>query len=125
LGSVAAGLPIHAQEHVEDIIAVPRQMVHMVESAFLLRVKGDSMLGDGIMPRDLVVVEPKSTANDGDLVVAMLGDDVTIKRLRRTKTGYFLDPSNPAYASIKVMQEDARIIGRVIGLIRDYEGAVF
>jgi len=125
LGSIAAGTPIHAQEHIEDLIAVPSEMVRNIESAFLLRVKGDSMSGEGIMPRDLVVVKPQITANHGDLVAALLGDDATVKRLHRDSRGYKLMPSNPAYDPIEIRQEDARIIGKVIGLIRDYEGMAF
>jgi len=125
LGSIAAGTPIHAQEHVEDLIAVPSEMVRNIESAFLLRVKGDSMSGEGIMPRDLVVVKPQITANHGDLVAALLGDDATVKRLHRDARGYKLMPSNPAYDPIEIRQEDARIIGKVVGLIRDYEGMAF
>jgi repressor LexA len=125
LGSIAAGTPIHAQEHVEDLIAVPSEMVRNIESAFLLRVKGDSMSGEGIMPRDLVVVKPQITANHGDLVAALLGDDATVKRLHRDSKGFKLMPSNPAYDPIEIRQEDARIIGKVVGLIRDYEGMAF
>ncbi len=125
LGSIAAGTPIFAQEHVEDLIAVPSEMVRNIESAFLLRVKGDSMSGEGIMPRDLVVIKPQITANHGDLVAALLGDDATVKRLHRDSKGVRLMPSNPAYDPIEVQQEDARIIGKVVGLIRDYEGMAF
>src|SRR5665213_3993981 len=96
LGSIAAGVPILAQEYVEDLIPVPSEMVRNIEHAFLLRVKGDSMSGEGIMPRDLVVIKPQSTANHGDLVAALLGDDSTIKRLHIDAKGYKLIPSNPA-----------------------------
>jgi len=125
LGSIAAGIPIHAQEHVEDMIPVPSEMVRNIESAFLLRVKGDSMTGEGIMPRDLVVIKPAITANHGDLVAALLGDDATVKRLHKDSKGYKLMPSNPAYDPIPIEQEDARIIGKVVGLIRDYAGMSF
>ena len=125
LGSIAAGTPIHAQEHVEDMIPVPSEMVRNIESAFLLRVKGDSMTGEGIMPRDLVVIKPQITANHGDLVAALLGDDATVKRLHKDSKGYKLMPSNPAYDPIPVEQDDARIIGKVVGLIRDYAGMSF
>ncbi len=125
LGSIAAGTPIHAQEHVEDMIAVPSEMVRNIESAFLLRVKGDSMTGEGIMPRDLVVIKPQITANHGDLVAALLGDDATVKRYHQDSKGVRLMPSNPAYDPIEVQQEDSRIIGKVIGLIRDYAGMAF
>ncbi|HVT12440.1 MAG TPA: transcriptional repressor LexA [Fimbriimonadaceae bacterium] len=125
LGSIAAGPPIHAQEHVEDLIPVPSEMVRNIEHAFLLRVKGDSMSGEGIMPRDLVVVKPQQTANHGDLVAVLLGDEATVKRISFDKQGTRLMPSNPAYAPIEVVQEDATVIGKVVGLIRDYEGMAF
>jgi len=118
LGTIAAGIPIEAQEDVEDMIPVPSEMVRNIESAFLLRVKGDSMNGEGIMP--------KITANHGDLVAFLLGDEATVKRLYRDSKGlYKLMPSNPAYEPIEIRQEEARVIGKVIGLIRDYEGMAF
>jgi len=107
------------------MIPVPSEMVRNIESAFLLRVKGDSMTGEGIMPRDLVVIKPAITANHGDLVAALLGDDATVKRLHKDSKGYKLMPSNPAYDPIPIEQEDARIIGKVVGLIRDYAGMSF
>lgn len=125
LGSIAAGAPIQAQEHVEDLIPVPSEMVRSVDNAFLLRVKGDSMIGDGILPRDLVVIKPQQTANQGDLVAALLGDEATVKRIHFSNRGVRLLPSNPAYSPIEVNQEDAKIVGKVIGLIRDYEGMAF
>jgi repressor LexA len=125
LGSIAAGAPIEAIEHVEDLIPVPAEMVRNIQKAFLLRIKGDSMTGEGIMPRDLVVVRPQQTANHGDLVAVMLGEDATVKRLNMDPRGIKLMPSNPSYDPIPIEQEDARIIGRIVGLIRDYEGMAF
>lgn len=125
LGSIAAGQPIQAQEHVEDMVPIPSEMVRSIDNAFLLRVKGDSMLGDGILPRDLVVVKPQNTANHGDLVAALLGDEATVKRIHFAPKGVRLMPSNPAYQPIEIDREDARIIGKVVGLIRDYEGMAF
>lgn len=123
LGSIAAGVPITAEEHVEELIPVPGEMVRNIESAFLLRVRGDSMTGEGIMPRDLVIVKPQATANNGDLVAALLGDEATVKRINFGKEGVRLIASNPAYEPIEVKQEDARIIGKIVGLIRNYDGA--
>lgn len=125
VGSIAAGVPIQAQEHVEDLIPVPHEMVRNIEHAFLLRVKGDSMSGEGIMPRDLVVVKPQQTANHGDLVAVLLGDEATVKRINFSQKGVRLMPSNPAYQPIEVNREDAQVIGRIVGLIRDYEGMAF
>lgn len=125
LGSIAAGAPIQAQEHVEDLIPVPSDMVRNVDGAFLLRVRGDSMLGDGILPRDLVVVKPQKTANHGDLVAVLMGDEATVKRISFDRDGVRLMPSNPNYQPIEVRQEDASVIGKIVGLIRDYEGMAF
>ncbi|MBI3722205.1 MAG: transcriptional repressor LexA [Fimbriimonas ginsengisoli] len=125
IGTIAAGVPIEAQEHVQDLIPVPSEMVRSIEGAFLLRVKGDSMSGEGIMPRDLVVVKPQQVANHGDLVAVLLGDEATVKRIHFDPKGVKLMPSNPAYEPIDVRREDARVIGRIVGLIRDYEGMSF
>ncbi|MEA2552173.1 MAG: repressor LexA [Fimbriimonadaceae bacterium] len=126
VGSIAAGVPIEAQEHVEDMIPVPAEMVRNVSSAFLLRIRGDSMIGDGILPRDLVVIKPQQTANHGDLVAALLGDEATVKRIHfDANKAVRLMPSNPSYEPIVVDSEDARVIGKVVGLIRDYEGMAF
>jgi len=83
------------------------------------------MSGEGIMPRDLVVVKPQQTAQHGDLVAVLLGDEATVKRISFDKAGVRLLPSNPAYAPIEVQQEDATVIGKIVGLIRDYEGMAF
>lgn len=125
VGSIAAGVPIEAHEDVEDLIPVPAEMVRNIERAFLLRVRGDSMTGEGIMPRDLVVVKPQQSARHGDLVAVLLGDEATVKRISFDKSGTRLLPSNPAYDPIPVQQEDARVIGKIVGLIRDYEGMAF
>lgn len=125
LGSIAAGTPIEAQEHVDDLIPVPSEMVRNIEHAFLLRVKGDSMTGEGILPRDLVVVKPQQTANHGDLVAVLIGDDATVKRINFDPKGVKLMPSNPAYEPIPIETEDARVIGKIVGLVRDYEGRAF
>lgn len=125
IGSIAAGAPILAQEQVEDLIPVPNEMVRNIEGAFLLRVRGDSMSGEGILPRDLVVVRPQQNASHGDLVAVLLGDEATVKRIHFSDDTVKLMPSNPAYDPMIVDREDARVIGRIIGLIRDYEGMAF
>ena len=125
LGSIAAGSPIEAIEHPEALIPVPSEMVRGIRNAFLLRVRGDSMTGDGILPRDLVIVKPQETARDGELVAVRLGDEATVKRLGRDSNGVKLISSNPAYDPIPVDREDARIIGRIVGVFRDYDGMSF
>ncbi|CUU02530.1 MAG: transcriptional repressor LexA [Fimbriimonadales bacterium] len=120
VGDIAAGTPILAQENIEDLIPVPADMVRNVENAFLLRVKGDSMTGEHILPRDLVVIKPQETAYNGELVAVLVNDEATIKRIYFEKDRVRLQPANPAYEPIYVRPEEARVIGKVIGLIRDY-----
>jgi len=122
LGSIAAGLPIEAQEHVETLIPVPPGMVKESDNAFLLRIVGDSMIGDGILPSDLVVIRPQSSARNMDIVAFLLGDDATVKRINFDPTGVIkLLSSNPKYDPIIVDREGSKIIGKVVGLIRDFE----
>lgn len=125
VGSIAAGQPILAQESVEDLIPVPSEMVRNIEGAFLLRVKGDSMTGEGILPRDLVLVKPQPNATHGDLVAIMVGDEATVKRIHFDRDAIRLMPANNAYDPIVVDPEDARVLGRIVGLIRDYAGMAF
>jgi len=125
LGQIAAGTPIAAQEDVEDMIPVPSEMVRNVENPFLLRVKGDSMIGEGILPRDLVVIKPQQAASQNELVAVLIGDEATVKRYHRDANGVKLMPANPAYAPIEVTTEDSRVIGKVVGLIRDYTAMAF
>lgn len=120
LGTIAAGTPIEAQENVEDMVPVPTEMVRNVTGAFVLRVKGDSMIGEGILPHDLVVIRPQKTANQGDLIAALIGGEATVKRINFTTEGVRLMPSNPKYQPIPVDREDSQIIGRVVGLLREY-----
>lgn len=126
LGSIAAGAPILAEDYVEDMIPVPSEMVRNIANAFVLRVKGDSMTGDGINPRDLVVIKPQTTASHGELVAVLVENEATVKRWHTKDGEVKLMPSNPAYEPILVHPEDnARVIGRVIGLMRDYQGMAF
>jgi repressor LexA len=125
LGSIAAGQPILAQESVEDLIPVPSEMVRNIEGAFLLRVKGDSMTGEGIMPRDLVLVKPQPNASHGDLVAILVGEEATVKRIHFDRDAIRLMPANAAYDPIIVDPEEARVLGRIVGLIRDYAGMAF
>ncbi|MEX2244684.1 MAG: transcriptional repressor LexA [Fimbriimonadaceae bacterium] len=126
VGTIAAGTPILAEEHIEELVPVPSEMVRNIAGAYLLRVRGDSMSGEGINPRDLVVVKPQETANHGDLVAVLLGDEATVKRIHFDKGGVRLMASNPAYDPIEVSAEDhPRVLGRIVGLLRDYEGMAF
>jgi repressor LexA len=125
IGAIGAGGVTPAQEEFEDMIPVPSEMVRNTSGAFLLRVRGESMLGDGILPRDLVVIKPQVTANQGEIVAALVGEEATVKRINFAKEGILLMPSNPSYEPIPFGEEGHLIIGKVIGLIRDYQGMAF
>ncbi|CAN1491627.1 LexA SOS-response transcriptional repressors (RecA-mediated autopeptidases) [Fimbriimonadaceae bacterium] len=126
LGTIAAGQPILAEEHVDAMIPVPPGMVKDTDNAFLLRVIGDSMIGDGILESDLVVIRPQTNARNMDIVAFLLGDEATVKRINYEPNGSIkLLSSNPKYAPIPVDREGSRVIGKVVGLIRDYEGRSF
>lgn len=125
VGTIAAGIPITASENVEGHVPVPQEMVHNVQGAFVLRVQGDSMIDDHIMPRDFVVIKPQATAENGDLVAVLLGDEATVKRIHFHDGGVRLMPANPNYEPIEVNREDSRVIGKVIGLMRNYHSMAF
>lgn len=125
VGTIAAGTPITASENIETQIPVPTEIVHNVQGAFCLRVKGDSMIDEHIMPRDVVVIKPQVSAENGDLVAVLLGDEATVKRIQFADGRVRLMPANPAYDPIDVDREDSRVIGRVIGLVRTYQSMAF
>lgn len=116
LGRVAAGLPVLAIENVSDSISVSDDLFSG-NSLFFLRVKGDSMINAGILEGDLIAVNKQDTANNGDIVVAMVGDeDVTVKRFFREKDHVRLQAENEKYAPI--IGRDISVVGKVVGLIR-------
>jgi repressor LexA len=117
VGTVAAGKPIEAIE-TPDSIEVPASMVGPGEN-FVLRVKGDSMVGDGILDGDFVVVRKQATADSGQTVVALIRGEATVKRLQRKGQHIELHPANPAMTPIVVADEESfRIEGVVVGVIR-------
>lgn len=113
IGVVTAGMPILAVENIEGYIPWDGD-----ESCFALRVRGDSMIGAGILDGDKVVVRPQSTADQGEIIVALLDDSATVKRLRRKNGEVWLMPENPAYPPID--GRAAQIIGKVKAVIREY-----
>ena len=113
VGVVTAGLPILAVENQEGSMAWEGD-----PSCFGLRVRGDSMIGAGILDGDKVVVRPQQTADDGQIVVARIGDEATVKRLRRRNGEIWLLPENDAYEPID--GTEAELIGLVKGVIREY-----
>lgn len=118
LGTVAAGTPILADENIEKWVFVTPP-TPVTADYFGLRVKGDSMIEEHIIPGDVVVVRKQQTADNGDVVVALFGDEATVKKLHRGTDGIFLVPANPAYHPIPVTN-DVNIIGKVVGLIREH-----
>lgn len=115
IGHIAAGAPILAAENIEDHITI--QKIFPVDGkCFALRVKGDSMIEAGIHNGDIVVVRPQQTAENGDIVVALLDDEATVKYFYREKRHVRLQPANQAYAPIIATHVEIR--GRVIGVIR-------
>jgi repressor LexA len=120
VGRVAAGSPILAQEHIDQSYLMEASLFSR-RPDYLLRVRGMSMRDAGIMDGDLLAVQKASDAKNGQIVVARLGDDVTVKRLRRTPAGIELLPENPDYAPILVAADDASFAleGIAVGLIRN------
>ena len=116
LGNVAAGAPILAEEHVEDYVPFPTK--GRPEDYFALRVRGESMLGAGIYPGDLVVVHRQVEAELGEIVVALFADEATVKTFSRRDGRVWLLPANPDYQPIDGTQ--AQILGKVVALIRQY-----
>lgn len=117
LGEVAAGKPIFAEENFDSSIQVPSAMVGK-QSCFALRIRGDSMINAGILDGDTAIIEERSTASNGDIIVAMLEDSVTLKRFYKEKDRIRLAAENPDYSPI--FTQDLRILGRLRGLIRNY-----
>ena len=117
VGNVAAGQPILAEENIEEYFPVPAEMVPKGES-FILNVRGDSMVNSGILNGDRVFVNQCSTANNGDIVVALIDDSATVKRFYREKDHIRLQPENDYMDPIIV--DDCEILGKVFGIYRIY-----
>lgn len=118
VGQVAAGYPILAEENIENYVMLPRTLVKSAGRYFALRVHGDSMIKAGILDGDMVVVQSTNTAQAGEIVVALIGDEVTVKRLVAQNNQKYLKAENPGYPNI-FPQSEWSIQGKVIGLIRD------
>ncbi|MDR0884706.1 MAG: transcriptional repressor LexA [Oscillospiraceae bacterium] len=117
LGTVTAGVPILAVEQVEDEIPYAGSR-RRTSDLFALRVRGDSMKNAGIFGGDIVFVQQTPAADNGDIVVALLGDEATVKRFFVEKDGFRLQPENDAYAPIYC--KELVVLGRVVGLTREY-----
>jgi repressor LexA len=115
VGSVAAGQPVLAEENIEEYVEIP-QLAGGDEGEFLLRVRGDSMKDAGILEGDHVVVHRQKTASDGEIVVAQIGEEATVKRFFRESDHVRLQPENPDFEPI--ISREVEILGRVVGVLR-------
>jgi repressor LexA len=121
MGRIAAGTPIEAISQVETHVAVPQQMMRAGRSHYALEVRGDSMIEAGINDGDIVVIEEGSTADNGDIVVALVeGQEATLKRLRRKAGMIALEAANPAYETRMFRDDQVSVQGKLVGLIRTY-----
>lgn len=116
VGSVAAGAPILAEQHVEDYLTFDTD--GLSSEHFALKVRGESMLHAGILPGDLVVVHQQQEVKNGDIVVALFEDEATVKTFRRTDGHVWLMPENPEFTPID--GEGAQILGKVVAVVRRY-----
>jgi repressor LexA len=120
MGRIAAGVPIEAISHRSHSVAVPSAMMGQ-GSHYALEVKGDSMIEAGINDGDVVVIREQDTADNGDIVVALVeGQEATLKRFRRRGAAIALEAANPAYETRVFRQDQVQVQGRLVGLIRTY-----
>jgi repressor LexA len=119
LGRIAAGTPILAAEHVEQVLPLPVDLVGN-DPVFLLEVKGDSMTGAGILQGDLVAVRSQKEARNGEIVAALIdGEEATVKRFRREGDKVILESANPDYEPM-VFTDGVEIVGKVVSVFRSY-----
>ncbi|MCL2181733.1 MAG: transcriptional repressor LexA [Treponema sp.] len=118
LGSVAAGIPILAEENFDGNILLHKSMLRKNKKYFALKVKGDSMSGAGILEDDLAIIEKASTVRNGEIAVAVMEEAVTLKRFYRESTRVKLVSENPAYKPM--YSQDIKVLGRLFTIIRSY-----
>jgi repressor LexA len=115
VGQVAAGTPILAEENIEDYVQVP-SIAGGEDGEYVLRVRGESMKNAGILGGDFVVVRPQETASDGEIIVALVGEEATVKRFFKESDHIRLQPENETMEPIR--SKEVRILGRVVGVFR-------
>jgi repressor LexA len=115
VGEVAAGEPVVAEERIEEYLEVP-EVIGGETGDYILRVKGDSMKDAGLLEGDYVIVRPTQVAGDGEIVVALIEEEATVKRFYKEKEQVRLEPANKAYKPIRT--SDAHLLGRVVGMFR-------
>jgi repressor LexA len=116
MGSTSAGLPILAEQNIEEEFYLPKALLGEQSEVFALRVRGDSMMGAGIYNGDLALVRMQSHANDGDIIVALIENEATIKRFFKKTGGVLLQPENPEYSPMQLPGID--IVGKVVWVFR-------
>ena len=117
IGKVTAGKPILAVEDIEGHMLIDKTLFK-TEDAFSLRIKGESMIGAGILDGDYVIVKPQTSIESGEIAVALIGDEATVKRIYIKKTQIILKPENKDMQSIAYNPDSVKIIGKVIGVVR-------
>lgn len=121
MGRIAAGTPIEAISEVSHMVAVPGSMLSGSGQHYALEVRGDSMIEAGINDGDIVVIREQTTAENGDIVVALVeGQEATLKRFRRMRGMIALEAANPAYETRMLRDDQVKVQGRLVGLIRSY-----
>lgn len=120
LGDVTAGFPSPAEEELVDTMSLDEFLVENREATFILKVDGDSMEGAGIKSGDLILIERTDTAKIGQIIIAEVDGEFTLKYLRRDKSGYYLEAANPNYEDIRP-EEELKIAGVLKGVVRKYD----
>ena len=121
MGRIAAGVPIEAISQMASKVTVPSSMLTSSGSHYALEVRGDSMIDAGINNGDIVVIRETDTADDGDIVVALVqGHEATLKKIYRRNGAIELEAANPAYETRAYPSDQVEVQGRLVGLIRSY-----
>lgn len=121
IGRVAAGYPVISDENIEGTLFVDKSLIKQRANVFGLRVRGDSMINSGILEGDIVIVNQQKNANNGEIVIAMVDGESTMKRFKKTGEKIFLVPENDNYPVIKLnKKQNFSIIGKVVGVFRSY-----
>jgi len=120
LGLVEAGFPSPAEEELRDTLSLDEFLIQNPDACFLLKVSGDSMTGAGILPGDLVIVDRGQTGKSGDIVIAEVDGEWTMKYLKKSGDAVYLVPANPSYRTVKPKHE-LKIAGVVTAVVRKYK----
>jgi repressor LexA len=118
IGQVTAGVPILAHENIERTLPFPADYFSDHDEIFALKVRGDSMINAAILDGDIVIVKKQNTANNGDIIVALVEDEATVKTLVNKDGRIYLMPQNEAYSPIPFDRSDCKVLGKVCGIFR-------